>query len=219
MHSLKGAYSETYYIYGAAVRRALEAGFSPTILSMGLGLGYVEIMATAMLLRHAKINEAEIESFEILPELREYFRAWVVGGPCPADFAAAYDAILARNAREFSVPVYEIREALKSLLAQSRLRLRDALGSDTEFTTSFGTICFDAFSAKSTPDLWTEEFLMGFLKRAAAPECVLSTYACTGTLKRSLRASGFSVKVRDGFSSKRDSTFAARGTEPLPPVP
>jgi tRNA U34 5-methylaminomethyl-2-thiouridine-forming methyltransferase MnmC len=39
---------------------------------------------------------------------------------------------------------------------------------------------------------------------------VLSTYACTGHLKRALIAAGFKLEIREGYASKRDSTLAYR---------
>ena len=211
MHSLRGAFSETRYIYGTAIETTLSRGFRPTILSMGLGLGYVEILATALLLKHGRLEEGEIESFESVLELRERLLWWLEGSAqCPISFAKAYDEILARTARELELNPMEIREGLLALRRDRRWRVRETLSPSTEFTTRFGCICFDAFSSKSTPELWTEEFLQALFYKTADADCVLSTYACTGALKRALRASGFALEIRSGFSSKRDSTFAVR---------
>jgi hypothetical protein len=58
MHSLRGAFNETVYIYGTALDRARSAAtrssqlsFSPRTLSLGLGLGYVEILSAAYALK------------------------------------------------------------------------------------------------------------------------------------------------------------------------
>jgi tRNA U34 5-methylaminomethyl-2-thiouridine-forming methyltransferase MnmC len=75
---------------------------------------------------------------------------------------------------------------------------------------------FDAFSGKSTPELWTPEFLALFLQRVAQEKAVFATYACTGTLKRTLQTAGFVVEKRPGFQGKRDSTTAVLGA--LPPT-
>ena len=48
MHSLRGAFSETDYIYGEALRAALTRGWPLNVLSMGLGLGYVELLSAAL---------------------------------------------------------------------------------------------------------------------------------------------------------------------------
>jgi S-adenosyl-L-methionine-dependent methyltransferase len=213
MHSLRGAFSETVYIYGAALEKASQERFSPRVLSMGLGLGYVELLATAIALRDSKAVEGE--SFEIVPELRDYFRAWLTeAGACPEDFKATYEEICRRTSHEIfkddGARSSEIRQALAGAVTGGQWRLREELTGVTEFEKQFGTICFDAFSSKSTPDLWTEDFLRAFLQKTAASAAVLSTYACTGALKRALKSEGFEIHIRQGFSSKRDSTFAFR---------
>lgn len=211
MHSLKGALSETAYIYGEAIKTALERGFAPRILSMGLGLGYVELLATAHFLKHQCLELAEMESFEIVPELRTWFTAWLHdSGDCPSDFRDAYDWISLHTATALGVDSAVLKASLLKLYQSGRWRLREALDGETRFSTRFGCICFDAFSSKSTPELWTEDFLSRFLNLTCDTNTVLSTYACTGALKRSLRAAGFGVTIREGFSSKRDSTFAVR---------
>ena len=212
MHSLKGAFSETVYIYGAALEKASKEGFPTRVLSMGLGIGYVEMLAAAIALRENR--EIEGESFEIIPELREYFKAWLAReGECPEEFKKAYDDICTRTGKEIfgdKRNADDIRASLATAVAEDRWFLRHDLNVDTAFAHKFGVICFDAFSSKSTPDLWSDDFLKSFLEKAAAPSCVLSTYACTGALKRALKAENFEITIKEGFSSKRDSTFAVR---------
>lgn len=226
MHSLKGAFSETVYIYGTALETCLQRGFTPRILSLGLGLGYVEMLAAALILRASRtslttttedqqtcalVNEAGGESHELIRELRDWFTSWLTDtGSRPPEFSAAYDEILDRTSRETGIPAKEIKSFLAKMMREGRWRIREALDPKTTFETRFGCICFDAFSSKTSPELWTEPFLMEFLARSSAPGCVLSTYACTGALKRALKTSGFALTIREGFSSKRDSTFAVR---------
>ena len=81
MHSLKGALSETQYIYGTAMELALAQGFAPKILSLGLGIGYVEILAAAVICKHAQhhpdvLEQVYGESFELDADLRQYFLLW-----------------------------------------------------------------------------------------------------------------------------------------------
>lgn len=209
MHSLKGAFSETLYIYGTAIKTALGQTREPEVLSMGLGLGYVEILSAALFLKNG--FQPRGESFEIVPELREWFQAWLRDQlSVPQDFRSAYDEILARTAAHAEVPQAEIKIALRDAVAEGAWLIRPELTAATTLTPRFSCICFDAFSSKTTPDLWTEDFLQAFFAKACSPRCVLSTYACTGALKRSLRAAGFDLRIREGFSSKRDSTFAVR---------
>lgn len=211
MHSLKGAFSETLYIYGTAIELAMKERFTPRVLSMGLGLGYVELLAAGLAVKN-DVSDFGGESFEIVPELREWFGTWLTGGEIPSEFAKTYDDIEGRTSRHLELKPGAAKAALAESILAGRWQVREALTPSTKFSGLFGAICFDAFSSKSTPELWSEEFLMSFLAKAGAPSCVLSTYACTGALKRSLRNSGFEVQIREGFSSKRDSTFAVRRT-------
>lgn len=225
MHSLKGAFSETVYIYGTALVTALEnfeRGFPPRVLSLGLGLGYVELLAAGLILkrnqnftsgsvRESFLASVQGESFESIPQLRDWFVNWLAGhGETPEEFTRIYDHILQRTAQEVGIPAPMIKTSLASWVMTGQWRIRAALEAHTEFSNRFGCICFDAFSSKTSPELWTEAFLIDFLARACAEKCVLSTYACTGALKRGLRTSGFEITIREGFSSKRDSTFAVR---------
>lgn len=214
MHSLRGAFSETLYIYGSAIQKAADDQRNERTLSMGLGIGYVELLSAAIALKtNRKVGG---ESFEIVPELRSYFLEWLNEADSkssdllPADFREAYTSICARTAESQNIDAADLQAELAKAVAAGNWQIREALDASTEFTKPFGCICFDAFSSKTTPDLWTEEFLRHFLQKTAAPQAVLSTYACTGALKRALKAEGFTVTIREGFSSKRDSTFAVR---------
>lgn len=220
MHSLKGAFSETVYIYGTALTKAFDE-FSESaktsemnILSLGLGLGYVEILAAAKCLERKNrllISRLRGESFELVPELRDWFINWATGqGAVPDAFKDVYDDILVRTSDETKTPTAEIRAFVSELLLSGRWAIRGALTSEVKLSYRFNCICFDAFSSKTSPDLWTEAFLLQFFKEACAESCVLSTYACTGALKRALKACDFEITIRQGFSSKRDSTFAVR---------
>jgi tRNA U34 5-methylaminomethyl-2-thiouridine-forming methyltransferase MnmC len=72
-------------------------------------------------------------------------------------------------------------------------------------------LLFDAFSAKTSPDLWTEEFLVEFFNKATAGDALISTYASRTALKNALKRAGFLVEVREGFKGKRNSTLASKG--------
>jgi len=215
MHSLKGAFSETAYIYGEAIETTFTRGFSPTVLSMGLGLGYIELLAAGLFLKNDALAGARGVSYEIIPELRDWFQDWLLEGEksdIPNDFQKAYTEILRRVAMHVGRSASDVRQALKAMVRERRWLFAEALGVHTVFEQRFACVCFDAFSSKTNPDLWSEEFLRSFLENATEENCVLSTYACTGTLKRALRESGFDLDVRMGFANKRDSTFAVRTT-------
>lgn len=232
MHSFRGAFSETLYIYGSALDRflALEPAMArsecPRVLSLGLGLGYVEILSAAHALQHGYPLRGR--SFELVPELIHGFRTWLLAPQetvettqgSPVIPLSIYDQILARTAQAFYLQsathldagelALAIRQRLAAAVACGDWILDGPLTSSTDFSQSFHIIAFDAFSSKTTPELWSREFLDPFLARACSPVCVLSTYACTGHLKRALTAAGFTLEIREGYASKRDSTLAVR---------
>lgn len=254
MHSLRGAFSETVYIYGTALDRAREAlasahsgdlkpassaGVSvtpdfPRTLSLGLGVGYVEILAAAYALKRGQTPRGE--SFELVDDLTKSFEAWLAqdatsdsksaprtdsassqraGRTTPLvpfslydDIARRTSELVSKDGREISAE--DIRQALANAVTEGQWLLRPAMELRTEFTEKFQGVAFDAFSSKSTPELWSREFLDHFLKTACDTPCVLSTYACTGHLKRALVEAGFNLEIREGYASKRDSTLATR---------
>jgi hypothetical protein len=205
MHSLRGAFSETDYIYGHAIRTTIAMNLEPQFLSVGLGLGYCEILLAALMFRNFEVKSFEVESFEVDSRLRSQFLSWIKGEVITPEFQKVYDQTLKSSAELCRVDPVLTKRFL------SRIKIRELLTSETEFAQKFSCVLFDAFSSKSTPELWTEEFLMNFFEKACAPKSVFATYACTGVLKRALKNSGFEVQIRPGFSSKRDSTFAVRG--------
>lgn len=210
MHSLRGAFSETDYIYGTALRKTLEERLPPSVLSLGLGLGYNEVLTAAIFTAGGAVADAHIESFEIDVELREYFAAWISDQRelVPNQFTEVYDEILKRSAQTAGIAPEKVLETLKSWLHRGQLALRGPLHADTAIETSFSCFLFDAFSSKTTPELWQEDFLVTFFSRTCREGAVFSTYACTGALKRALRTCGFELQIREGFASKRDCTFA-----------
>lgn len=235
MHSLRGAFLETVYIYGKAYDTAVElldqAALNPVtgapplttrhprVFSLGLGLGYVELLSSALSIRHDR--ELHGASFEAVPELNSSFLNWLGlhsvdsnpstnTGLVPAH---VYDDILNRTSKETGVPDALIKSRLKEAIKSQSWSIEGPLTAElsvSSLETPFHCIAFDAFSSKSTPELWTREFLDSFLAKACAPVCVLSTYACTGHLKRALQSANFTLNIREGYASKRDSTLATR---------
>ena len=210
MHSLKGAFAETLYIYGEAFRRAEALNLPARVFSLGLGLGYNEIMAVADSLKRG--IDLKIESYEADDFLRSAFMNWVEGRPDKETdwLQGVYNAICESVAQNYALAPELVRSSLRKMLQDQRLHLHGPLLPTTKCPTQQSIILYDAFSAKTTPELWSEPFLVSFLTATADASAVFSTYACTGTLKRALATAGFTVEVRAGFASKRHSTFAFR---------
>lgn len=205
MHHSKGALNESLYIYGEALKICLNEGWPVRVLSVGLGLGYNELIAAAVCLeRGLSRSDAHIWSFENLPFLRESFQAWLQEQP--SALAEIYKEIGESISQQFAVSEHSLKQFLRD-----SLELRTSYPEDTSQIENVSCVFFDAYSSKMSPELWGEETLHSNLLRFIAPQCVLTTYAATGNLKRALRALDFQLIPKLGFSGKRDCTLAIRG--------
>lgn len=204
MHHLGGAYSETQYIYGEALRRLAEHKelVSWNVLVVGLGLGYIELLSVAEALKHQK--KIHLLTYEIEAELVDLFIHWLKGDV----ENKVYDQML--NFFKEDYPAYDLKKELFEIYLQGEWEIRGALDSSSLPSPKYQLILFDAFSGKTTPNLWTEDFLNVFLMKTVGSSlpAVFSTYACTGVLKRVLHQAGFKVEKRRGFLGKRNSTLA-----------
>lgn len=208
MHHSGGAFSESLAIYAPLIREVFDRFPSPGLLSVGLGLGYNEFLVAAEGRRKAK--DYRLLSYESVPALRENLLRWLLEPERDSEIGASYGDILERVSAGDTVLARLIREDLLKRHGTGAWLLRGPLGEDSLPAGRFEGFLYDAFSSKTSPELWREEFLVRFLELAAAPCALLSTYACTGSLKRALARNGFRVEKRPGFQGKRNSTFAIR---------
>jgi len=204
MHALDGAFTETQYIYQPTVEKAYAAVENPVFLSMGLGLGYNEILIACEAIKYSR-EPKFIQSYESVPELRIYFNAWVFEKESPLN--EIYEKILQLYVVKYGFLTAEVKTLLRDLISEKGLDLGEGFDENTVPPASNG-ILFDAFSSKTSPQLWTQDFLTKFFAEAADRPCFVSTYACMGNLKRALAANHFSVEYIKGFGKKRESTFA-----------
>lgn len=202
MHHLGGAYSETQYIYGDALRRLTQwPELTPwKVLVVGLGLGYIELLAMAEAIKNNK--PLHLLSYEIKPELVEAFLGWLKG----ERLEPVYDRLYEFYQKDY--PNLDLKTALYKAHLEGHWEIRGALEEKSLPSSNYQALLFDAFSGKTTPELWTPEFLAEFLRCVVKEPTVFATYACTGTLRRTLQAAGFAVEKRPGFLGKRDSTSA-----------
>lgn len=212
MHHSGGAWSETLYIYLPAMKTATQSGHLH-LMSLGLGLGYNEIIAATLHLKAYKDLPLSIVSFEISEQLRMEFLSFFESDSLkePNMFSQCYQAIVKLCADEFQIDAHEIKSYISKLLQTGQLQVRQAYPESLTAKDQFNCILYDAFSNKMNPELWTEEFLKGHLGKISEEKCVFSTYAATGTVKRALKFLGFQKIERPGFSGKRDSSFYLRG--------
>ena len=214
MHNSHGAFKESLYIYESALIQAhKQEHLALSVYSLGLGLGYNEWISLGYCLKHKlslKLQTSESEQW-LYTVLKQ-----IVGlESADQSFQDVYKAMI--QVIELVCEHYELKpkdmiQSAHKLLASSDWKLYGALTNESLALIEPVTVVFyDAFSKKMSPELWQEEFLTNFLLHTAAPEgCVFSTYACTGSLKRSLKQSGFHLIPRQGFEGKRESTLAIK---------
>lgn len=210
MHHSGGACAETNLIYGNPIRDIVQKIENPSFLIVGLGLGYIEmVIAREALLAGRSV--AKITSFESVPELREFFFAWIHGklevlsDEVQQTYQHVCDCVLQGTSLKTSDVQNFLKDHFKSLSD-----IEGELLEESTLTLRYHCILYDAFSSKTTPHLWSEEFLTKVLKQGAQERCAFSTYACRVSLKKSLADEGFEVIVRPGFQGKRNSTLGLR---------
>jgi hypothetical protein len=199
MHHSGGAASETLYIYKSVMGQALKKLKTSKTCVVGLGLGYIEISWAQTLIEQNKDPALHtITSFEIVEELRNSFKSWL-----NKDSPAIYDQVIKALSAE------DKSKSIKNILNKNSIEF-DVLNFFEK--QKWNIICYDAYSSKTEKKLWSEEFLNHFLHQHAAEDCIFTTYACTGVLKKVLAANNFEIIRRPAFSGKGSHcTLARRG--------
>jgi hypothetical protein len=221
MHHSGGAAAETEQIYGPIPKLLFkgefsEKGFSSRFLSIGLGLGYVEMVLAREALNSQMVSLDFLLSFESEPELRRLFLDWIFNRQIPPACQMTYDRVAHFVLKDSAWMTPQLKEKMQSWIINHQWVLEAKLEHAGETYGSFSGIFYDAFSSKTTGGLWSEEFLVHFLELYSDKYCFFSTYACLGPLKRALKAQNFQIVKREGFCGKRNSTFAFRGIADSP---
>jgi tRNA U34 5-methylaminomethyl-2-thiouridine-forming methyltransferase MnmC len=209
MHHSDGALSESLYIYHQALNEVLGRGWPVRVLSLGLGLGYNELITLAQAHKSGR-EDLYIWSFEASSLLRDGFQAWLQDTALDPDLARAFTQAAAGVAATFDLSLATLKDIARNAFASGRLELRGKFPDDTSDIGACTCVYYDAFSKKLSPDLWIEEDIARHLESMTAAGCVLATYASTGALNRALKRLGFRLCDKKGFSGKRESTLAIR---------
>lgn len=224
MHSSRGAFTETLGIYGPVV----SLGFlqaekfdhlrGPKFLSLGLGLGYNEFLIGAHARTH--LMEWECDSYELDSDLRQDFLAFILDRDLPASKREIYEQILSLfesasglRPHQSENPRRTTKQVLKQAFEEGRWRLHGALdlkaaNQKADLGAKYDGFLWDAFSRKTSPELWDQNELTEFLNKYRSESSYFSTYACFSALKAALHTAGFKVQVRKAVTGKRESVFA-----------
>ena len=203
MHSFNGALSESLYIYGEALRLALLRPGPLRLLSFGLGLGYNELISIAILRKSGRLDW-KIFSFESLPFLKRLVSP--VGHGRIAVKVERRHRASGSHDRSPARPLdpADLRRWTQEALGQGQLELRGAFLDDVAAVDSCNLVYYDAYSNKMDPTLWMETQFESALNDVLDVDCILATYAATGSLNRAAKRLGFRLKPKPGFKGKRE---------------
>ncbi|WP_413584085.1 MnmC family methyltransferase [Bdellovibrio sp. HCB274] len=212
MHHSGGASIETTHLYGNVAAEILTKIQKPHFMVVGLGLGYIEMnIAREAIKRGCSVGL--ITSYEAIPELSEFFIQWLHdrAGNLSPEVSSVYDQALMHVLKGTEISENQIKSFLKDHF-QTVADIHGPLHADVQFVSRYHGFFYDAYSSKTHPHLWEEDFLNRLLRESAEPYCLLTTYAVKGTLKRALKNNGFSITEREGFFTKRGSTLGVRAS-------
>jgi hypothetical protein len=216
MHHSAGACGETLLIYGNPARRIFEQVPKPSFMVVGLGLGYIEmtIAKEALLLGRSPQDIEKFTSFESIPELREFFYLWLWNqyNKLASEVHEIYDEALNAVISGSKISVAEIKSFLRVSIPTMET-LCGALESVEQVSHRYHAIMYDAYSSKTTPHLWEEDFLVQFFSNSCAGVSLVSTYSGRIEFKEALRKNSFEVVAREAFYGKRKSTIGIRGLQ------
>ena len=183
-HSTSGATSETilHYIKGCNILEQSKVLDEIFVLEVGFGTG-IGFKETLNCTRNTcKLN---FQSFEIDSDLIEYF--FEQEG---LNFILNDDVYLAEGP-DFKLTVLS----------------GNARESIAKINQKFHAIYQDAFSPKRNAILWTTEWFKDLLK-FASPDCIMSTYSASSSVRKAMVAAGWKVYNGEKFGVKRSSTRA-----------
>ncbi|APJ04435.1 MnmC family methyltransferase [Silvanigrella aquatica] len=217
MHSDQGAFSETIYVYLPVVKFVFENQLNPLFLSIGLGLGYIEIMTVAYYLEKKTfcLNDELffIFSYEKEKKLIQLFKNYFLNNEIPDSFKMCYDSIINLNAKFFSIDKELLKKTMRNLIIENKIKFYNNFSIKSFNEMPVHGIYFDAFSAKSSPDLWQSDVLNHiFHNKNCARQAVFATYASRTNLKKLLKENHFFIHKKKGFSGKRECLLAERNS-------
>lgn len=212
MHSVDGAFSETLYLYEDVVKYVfnhVENDKNCHFLSLGLGMGYVEMLVCAYAIKNFPNKNFTIFSFEKEKELKDFFIKFVFDENIPQIFKDTYVDIMQIFCNYYGLKTEELKLQLKNKIENKQIILYDEYNLQTNLNSSINGLFFDAFSFNTSPELWADELLEKIL--SSCENCAaFATYASRTHLKKLLLAHGFKLEKKQGYGGKKESTFACR---------
>ncbi len=121
-----------------------------------------------------------------------------------------YNNYISKEIWDLYISGYELAlQGEVRLLKNIQLEIVQQAVSDYHSTKRFDILYFDAFSARSQPEMWTEK-LLGQVCGNLKTNGLFVTYAMNGNLKRNMAALGFSLEIIPGATGKREMLRAKK---------
>lgn len=192
LHSFDGAFSETIYNFIEGCELKNHQGLELSVLEVGFGTGMGFFVTLDFLRKTFPGKKLLFYSLEIDRDLAK----WAIRDLPYIENENCLEA----TGPDFSLKVI-LGDAVNSIKHQK-------LGP-------FDAIYQDPFSPKKNPTLWTTKWF-SLLLPLAGPNCILSTYSASTSIRIALLKAGWAVFNRKGFSGKRASTIAKATGETSP---
>lgn len=201
-HSKYGALQESNHVFiQAGLQYLLDQGKTTlSVFEMGMGSGLNVLLTLLYAKKHQlKIDYQTVEAFPI------------------TDWSGLnYPQLLGEEAPMYFEKIHQLAPKETSILS-SHFTLSKFHQKLEEFAfkeSSLDLIYFDAFAPAAQEELWTEAVFTKLFK-AMKTNGVLTTYCAKGSVKRALKAAGFTIESIPGPPGKREMTRAIciRGEE------
>ncbi len=199
-HSRHGALKESLHVFINAGLKALTKE-NLHILEIGLGTG---LNAWLSVLENQNLNKT-IDYIGIEPYPISMDMAQSLNYP-----TVLFDQETENNHRNVFLKIHE--EAWETPIAiNDKFTFTKSKTTLEEFSTEkkFDLVYFDAFAPNAQPELWTDVIFQQLFD-LMAPGGMMVTYCAKGTVKRSLKAIGFTVETLEGPPGKREMTRAVK---------
>ena len=193
-HSVHGAIQEANHVY---ITQGLlffnselisNSDQKISILEIGFGTGlnaFLSLLASRKINR--KIDYFGVEAYPVSKEEIKFLN---------------YSEVLNINDNSFDNIHKSDWENIHQITDDFSLTKQQKLFKDITDVNCYDIIYFDAFGARVQPELWTET-IFKIMFKALKSQGILVTYSSKGSVKRALKAVGFTIERLEGPPGKR----------------
>jgi tRNA U34 5-methylaminomethyl-2-thiouridine-forming methyltransferase MnmC len=192
-HSSFGAIAESRHIFiGAGLLHISQSLSEINILEIGFGTGLNALLTFQFAQEQkVKVEYVGLEAYPLLAQIYTQLNYSSFLGK-----TSTQDSYLRMHDCNWNK---ENRISEYFMLTKVKTRLEDARLEKEKFH----LVYFDAFSPDVQPEMWTIEIFEKIISSMARGG-ILVTYSCKGSVKRALKATGFTIEKLPGPQGKRE---------------